>query len=277
MSFEINKKLNYSDPEIEKIISIEGNSRCIDCGSDDPQWASLKNSVFVCSNCSVIHRSLGNEISEIRSLVSDKWDDKQLKQLFLGGNIRFIANLEDFGIVKNNNHLSLNPEKIEKKYLYIASEYYRQVLSAELNMNESPKKPDMLKGCELIIQKELEKPGDSVYTIEQDNNDEAENEEEEEVEENNDNSENNTDNNNIVVKQKKSIKDKISGFFSTAAKKTKKTYKKLEEKVSQLHIKEKLKQTGEKTVSLAKDTGKYISTKATQAKVSLFCFVYKIF
>lgn len=259
MSFHINNKVIYSDPEIEKIISIEGNNRCVDCGSDDPQWASINNSVFVCINCAGIHRGLGKQISHIRSLIVDNWDDKQLKQLFLGGNTRFISNLEDYGIVKNNNHLSLNPEKIEKKYLYIASEYYRQLLDAELNLKDSPEKPDPLSGCELINQKDFfEQQTESVYPLEQDiNNYSNENDESEENSENKE------------VKEKKSIKDKISGFFSSAAKETKKTYNKLEEKVSQMHIKDKLKQTGEKTVILAKDTGKFISTKATQVKVSL--------
>lgn len=267
MSFHISNKVIYSDPEIEKIISIEGNNRCIDCGSDDPQWASLNNSVFVCINCAGIHRGLGNEISDIRSLVMDNWNDKQLKQLFLGGNTRFVSNLEDYGIVKNNNHLSLNPEKIEKKYLYIASEYYRQVLDAELNMMESPEKPDISRGCEILVQKDFfEKQTDSVYPIEGDINDYSN---ENEVEEGSDE----VKEPNSKVKEKKSLKDKISGFFSSAAKETKKTYNKLEEKVSQMHIKDKLKQTGEKTVILAKDTGKYISTKATQVKVSL---IYKI-
>jgi hypothetical protein len=111
---------------------------------------------------------------------------------------------------------------------------------------------------------DTEKPGEENYYIEQEDNKEIEGE----VVENNENVGAGVENSNST-KSKKSLKDKISGFFSSAAKKTKKTYKKLEEKVSELHIKEKLKQTGEKTVSIAKNTGKYIATKATQAKVSL--------
>jgi hypothetical protein len=264
MSFHINNKIIYSDPEIEKIISIEGNNRCVDCGSDDPQWASLNNSVFVCLNCASIHRGLGKEISNIRSLVMDSWDDRQLKQLFLGGNTRFISNLEDYGIVKNNNHLSLNPEKIEKKYLYLASEYYRQLLHAELNLSDLPEKPDALSGCELIISKDFfENQTNSMYPLEQDINSYNEDQSNEESQKD--------------TKEKKSIKDKISGFFSSAAKETKKTYNKLEEKVSQMQIKDKLKQTGEKTVVLAKDTGKFISSKATQVKVSCICILILIY
>ena len=84
---------HYADPEIEKIIEIDGNSKCIDCGQVNPQWASVNNAVFVCLNCAGIHRNLGVQISTIRSLVLDSWNEKDLKQLYNGGNNRFLQNL----------------------------------------------------------------------------------------------------------------------------------------------------------------------------------------
>ena len=235
------KNIQYSNQEIIKILEIEGNNRCVDCGSDDPQWASVTNSVFCCLNCAAIHRNLGVEISLVRSLVMDSWDDKQLKQLFLGGNARFISNLEEYGIVKNNNHLSLNPEKIEKKYLYIVSEYYRKLLESELYMNEAPEKPNMQLGKTLI-------------NCEENNESQIISEVKEEK----------------LNNSNKGFMGKVVGLFSGLAKDFKTQYKKVEEKVSKMEIKEKLKETGEKTIVLAKKTGVYISDKASKIKNSEF-------
>lgn len=263
-------KSMYSDPEIEKIVSINGNNKCVDCGSEDPQWASLNNSVFVCLNCAGIHRNLGINVSFIRSLVMDSWDDKQLKLLFLGGNYRFMENLEEYGVVKDSNEVTLNPDKIEKKYLYKASQYYRELLQAELNLESAPQKPNTEEGNMLIVDNnDLTKDINNKYMGDFDNY------------ENNDNN-NDVINNRVVnennyeqpgvevKKEKKGFFGKVGSFFNKAADETKKTYKKVEEKVSKMEIKKKLKETGEKTVVLAKEGGHYIADKATQVKNSEF-------
>jgi len=263
-------KVIYADPEIEKIIAIEGNNRCVDCGSDDPQWASLNNSVFVCLNCAGIHRNLGPEVSFIRSLVMDSWEDKQLKLLFLGGNTRFISNLEDYGICKNNNHLSLNPDKIEKKYLYKASEYYRELLDSELNMTEAPQKPVPEDGSILINSNDLTgEINSSKYTVPDNINHSVESgiPIEGEVDENNVNI---GEKKEEKKEEKKGFFGKVGGFFSGVAVDAKKQYKKVEDKVSKIEFKEGFKKTGQKTVMYAKDAGSYISTKATQVKNSEF-------
>lgn len=36
-----------------------GNTRCVDCGAEDPDWASLNLGVLLCIECSGIHRQLG--------------------------------------------------------------------------------------------------------------------------------------------------------------------------------------------------------------------------
>lgn len=64
----------------------------------------------------------------IKSLTKDNFNDISLKMLYLGGKVRFIQNLEDFHIAQNNNHLSLNEEKIISKFMYKASDYYTKIL-----------------------------------------------------------------------------------------------------------------------------------------------------
>ena len=40
-------------------------SRCVDCDSPNPDWASLNLGVLVCIECSGIHRNLGSHISRV--------------------------------------------------------------------------------------------------------------------------------------------------------------------------------------------------------------------
>ena len=259
----------YSDPEIEKIVSINGNNKCVDCGSEDPQWASLNNSVFVCLNCAGIHRNLGIEVSFIRSLVMDSWDDKQLKLLFLGGNYRFMENLEEYGLVKDSTEVTLNPDKIEKKYLYKASQYYREMLQAELNLENAPNKPNKEEGSQLNVENnDLTNDINNKYMGDFDNY--GENDMKNYTNFNNNEQNNYAEPGKEEKKVKKGFFGKVGSFFNKAADETKKTYKKVEEKVSKMEIKKKLKETGQKTVVLAKEGGTYIADKATQVKNSEF-------
>uniref|UniRef100_A0A8C2WKX9 ArfGAP with dual PH domains 2 n=1 Tax=Cyclopterus lumpus TaxID=8103 RepID=A0A8C2WKX9_CYCLU len=59
------------------------NGRCADCGAPDPQWASYKLGVFVCLNCSGIHRSL---CSRVKSVTLDFWEDELVEFMKSNGN-----------------------------------------------------------------------------------------------------------------------------------------------------------------------------------------------
>jgi hypothetical protein len=226
---------NYADPQINKILAIDGNNKCVDCGSDDPQWASMNNAVFVCLNCAGIHRNLGVEISYIRSLVMDNWDDSQLKHLSIGGNNRFLSNLEEYGIVKKNNHLSLNAEKIQRKYLYVASEYYRELLKSELNLTEPIIKPGKEEGQSLLEINQVAIESSAISK----------------------NSDKQQEPGVDKPEKKKTMIGMVGGFLSSASTKVKSTLKKTGEKIDKMEIKTKLK-----------DAGKYVSSKASQIAVS---------
>ncbi|XP_073982977.1 ARF GTPase-activating protein GIT1 [Rhodnius prolixus] len=54
---------------------------CADCGSLDPPWALINRGLLVCDECCSIHRSLGRNISVVKSLKRSPWSISQLKML----------------------------------------------------------------------------------------------------------------------------------------------------------------------------------------------------
>ena len=42
--------------ELEGLRRLTGNQRCIDCGKEDPDWASISLGIFMCLQCSGYHR-----------------------------------------------------------------------------------------------------------------------------------------------------------------------------------------------------------------------------
>lgn len=72
--------------------SVDGNAQCVDCGDNDPQWATVSYGALLCLQCSGLHRSLGVQISSVRSITMDHWSHAQILALLEGGN----AQLRDF-------------------------------------------------------------------------------------------------------------------------------------------------------------------------------------
>ncbi|PSC71679.1 ADP-ribosylation factor GTPase-activating AGD1 [Micractinium conductrix] len=56
---------------LEVLRAVPGNSACCDCGSPDPDWASLNLGVLMCIECSGVHRRLGVHVSKVRSCTLD--------------------------------------------------------------------------------------------------------------------------------------------------------------------------------------------------------------
>ncbi|XP_057224814.1 arf-GAP with dual PH domain-containing protein 2 isoform X3 [Malurus melanocephalus] len=63
-----------------------GNDRCADCGEPDPEWASYKLGIFICLNCSGIHRNLPG-ISKVKSLRLDFWESSLIEFMKNHGNL----------------------------------------------------------------------------------------------------------------------------------------------------------------------------------------------
>jgi len=124
------------------IMKEPSNRQCFDCGSQVPSYASLNNGVVVCDNCAQLHKSFGNQISFLKSLVNDTWTDEEIMYLQVSGNKGFAALMKEYSIPTNLS--------VDYKYSVMAADYYRKSLFCELNNKDRPVKPDIKTGQKLI-------------------------------------------------------------------------------------------------------------------------------
>ncbi|XP_005082280.2 arf-GAP with GTPase, ANK repeat and PH domain-containing protein 1 isoform X9 [Mesocricetus auratus] len=71
---------------LQSIRNMRGNSHCVDCDVQNPNWASLNLGALMCIECSGIHRNLGTHLSRVRSLDLDDWPMELIKVMSSIGN-----------------------------------------------------------------------------------------------------------------------------------------------------------------------------------------------
>ncbi|XP_066202619.1 arf-GAP with GTPase, ANK repeat and PH domain-containing protein 1 [Saccopteryx leptura] len=71
---------------LQSIRNTRGNSHCVDCETQNPNWASLNLGALMCIECSGIHRNLGTHLSRVRSLDLDDWPIELIKVMSSIGN-----------------------------------------------------------------------------------------------------------------------------------------------------------------------------------------------
>ena len=116
----------FSHPDLPILLENFGNNICADCKEKNPRWSSVNNGIFICSKCARIHKTFNNNISIIKSIEADLWDDNDINYIKKGGNMRFNNMMTEYNI-------PMLKDTIVYKYHTKIAEYYRKLLYNEVN------------------------------------------------------------------------------------------------------------------------------------------------
>ncbi|KAM3917451.1 arf-GAP with GTPase, ANK repeat and PH domain-containing protein 1 isoform 6-T6 [Leptodactylus fuscus] len=120
---------------LQSIRNLPGNSHCVDCDAQNPDWASLNLGALMCIECSGIHRNLGTHLSRVRSLDLDDWPPELIKVMSAIGNE--LANSVWEG--SSQGHVKPCSESPrEEKERWIRAKYEQKLFLAPLSCLDLP-------------------------------------------------------------------------------------------------------------------------------------------
>uniref|UniRef100_A0A3P8V0C5 Arf-GAP with coiled-coil, ANK repeat and PH domain-containing protein n=1 Tax=Cynoglossus semilaevis TaxID=244447 RepID=A0A3P8V0C5_CYNSE len=138
---------------LQRVQSLPGNELCCDCSQSSPCWASINLGVLLCIECSGIHRSLGVQLSKVRSLTLDSWEPELLKLMCELGNTVinqiYEGACEELGAKKPGPSSSRQEKEAWIKSKYVEKRFLKKMSGSEaLVEGERKSRPWTVKKCQ---------------------------------------------------------------------------------------------------------------------------------